>query len=49
MIYDSVIKNGMIYTPEGAFVGDIGITGETITQIKEGGGLEGGVGSPFWF
>ena len=32
----------MIYTPEGAFVGDIGITGETITQIKEGGGLEGG-------
>ena len=32
----------MIYTPKGAFVGDIGINGETITHIKEGEGLEGG-------
>jgi len=41
MTYDTVIKNGTIYTPEGAFVGDIGINGETIEAIQEGGGIAG--------
>ena len=41
MTYDTVIKNGTIYTPEGAFVGDIGIQDETIEAIQEGGGIVG--------
>ena len=41
MTYDIVIKNGRIYTPENEFVGDVGITGETIEAIQEGGGLHG--------
>jgi dihydropyrimidinase len=41
MTYDIVIKNGTMYTPEGEFVGDIGITGEKIEAIKAGGGLHG--------
>ncbi|MBC8310619.1 MAG: dihydropyrimidinase [Phycisphaerales bacterium] len=40
-MFDTVIAGGTIYSPESIFVGDIGISGETITEIKEGGGLEG--------
>ncbi len=40
-MFDTVIKGGTIYSPEGIFVGDIGITGETIQEINEGGKLEG--------
>ncbi|MBC8202474.1 MAG: amidohydrolase family protein, partial [Planctomycetes bacterium] len=40
-MFDTVIKGGMIYTPNNCFVGDIGIAGELITEICEGGGLEG--------
>ena len=40
-MFDTVIKGGMIYSTAGVFEGDIGITGETIAEIKEGGGLEG--------
>ncbi|HJN71216.1 MAG TPA: dihydropyrimidinase [Phycisphaerales bacterium] len=40
-MFDTVIHGGTIYTPEQSFVGDIGINGETIAEIKEGGGLEG--------
>ncbi len=40
-MFDTVIKGGTIYTPERSFVGDIGITGEVIAEISEGGGLEG--------
>lgn len=41
MTYDIVIKNGMMYTPESEFVGDIAINGGTIEAIQEGGGLQG--------
>jgi dihydropyrimidinase len=41
MMFDSVIKGGTVYTPDGVFVGDIGIAGEVISEIKEGGELEG--------
>lgn len=41
MTCDIVIKNGTIYTPEGEFVGDVGITCEKIEAIQEGGGLHG--------
>ena len=40
-MFDTVIKGGTIYTPENSFIGDLGISGETIAEIKEGGGLEG--------
>lgn len=40
-MFDTVIQGGTMYTPEGIFDGDIGITSETIAEIKEGGGLEG--------
>lgn len=40
-MYDTVIAGGTIFSPTGTFTGDIGITGETISEIKEGGGLEG--------
>jgi dihydropyrimidinase len=40
-MYDTVISGGTIYTPTDMFLGDIGIDGETIAEIKEGGGLEG--------
>ncbi len=40
-MFDLVISNGTIYSSGSSFVGDIGITGETIAEIKEGGGLEG--------
>jgi dihydropyrimidinase len=33
MTYDVVVKGGSIITPAGAFVGDIGITGEKITAL----------------
>jgi len=40
-MFDTVIQGGTIYAPNNTFVGDIGITGETIGEIKEGGGLAG--------
>jgi dihydropyrimidinase len=40
-MFDTVIRGGTVYTPGATFVGDIGISGETIAEIKEGGGLEG--------
>ena len=40
-MFDLVISSGTIYSSGNSFVGDIGITGETIAEIKEGGGLEG--------
>ena len=40
-MFDTVVKGGTIYVPGSSFVGDIGISGETIAEIKEGGGLEG--------
>jgi len=40
-MFDTVIQGGTIYSPDGVFVGDIGITGEKIAEIAEGGGLEG--------
>ena len=39
-MFDSVIQGGTIYTPDGVVEGDIGITGEKISEIKKGGGLE---------
>jgi dihydropyrimidinase len=41
MMFDTVIKGGTIFAPEKSFVGDIGVTGEKITEIKESGSLEG--------
>ena len=40
-MFDTVIQGGTLFTPESCFVGDVGITGETIAEITEGGGLEG--------
>ena len=40
-MFDTVIQGGTIYTPENSLIGDIGISGESIAEIKEGGGLEG--------
>jgi len=40
-MFDTVIKGGTIFTPDNSFVGDIGVTGETIAEITNGGGLEG--------
>ncbi|MBC8201969.1 MAG: dihydropyrimidinase [Planctomycetes bacterium] len=40
-MYDTVIHGGTIFTPDSVFVGDIGISGDTIGEIKEGGGLDG--------
>ena len=40
-MFDTVIQGGTIYTPESSLIGDIGISGESIAEIKEGGGLEG--------
>ena len=40
-MFDTVIQGGTIYTPESSLIGDIGISGECIAEIKEGGGLEG--------
>ena len=33
MRFDRVVKGGNIVTPTGAFVGDVGITGETIAAL----------------
>ena len=33
MRFDTVVKSGNVVTPAGTFVGDIGITGETITAL----------------
>ena len=41
MTFDTVIAGGTIYTPTGIFTGDIGVTDEKISEILEGGGLEG--------
>ena len=35
MTYDVVVAGGTIWTPYGSFVGDIGITGETIADIRD--------------
>lgn len=40
-MFDTVIKGGTIYATEGVFQGDIGIMGDVISEIKQGGGLEG--------
>jgi dihydropyrimidinase len=40
-MFDKVICGGLIFAPDRSFVGDVGITGEKIAEIKEGGGLEG--------
>ena len=40
-MFDTVIQGGTIYAPNNTFVGDIGIVGDTIGDIKEGGGLKG--------
>ena len=40
-MFDTVIQGGTIYTPESSLIGDIGISGESIAEIKEGGGLKG--------
>ena len=40
-MFDTVIQGGTIYTPEKTFIGDIGIVGETITEITDGKRLEG--------
>ena len=40
-MFDTVIQGGTIYTPESSLIGDIGITGDLISEIREGGGLEG--------
>jgi len=40
-MFDTVIKGGTIFAPERAFVGDVGIKGEKIAEVKEGGDLEG--------
>lgn len=39
-MYDTVIKGGEIFTPDGVFVGDVGIKGEHVAAVKEGGGLD---------
>jgi len=41
MLYDCVIKSGEIFALDRTFIGDIGITGEKICAIEEGGDLEG--------
>jgi dihydropyrimidinase len=40
-MFDTVIKGGTMYTSDGVFVGDVGISGDVISEIKEGGSLEG--------
>jgi dihydropyrimidinase len=42
MKFDTVIRGGNVVTPAGSFVGDVGITGETITAL--GSDLSGGAG-----
>ncbi len=41
MTYDLVIGGGTVFAPDGEFVGDVGINGETIAEVREGGGLVG--------
>ena len=40
-MYDTVITGGTVFAADNTFVGDIGISGESIAIIKEGGGLVG--------
>ncbi len=40
-MFDTVIHGGTIYSTDGVVEGDIGITDGIVTEIKEGGGLEG--------
>ena len=40
MTFDVVVAGGTIWTPDGSFVGDLGIKGETIAAIQVDGGLE---------
>lgn len=41
MVLDTVIRGGTIHAPDSSFRGDLGIAGETIAVVAEGGGLEG--------
>jgi dihydropyrimidinase len=41
--FDTIVKGGNVVTPAGAFVGDVGITGEKISAL--GVGLEGAKGT----
>ncbi len=43
MKFDTIVKGGNVVTPAGAFVGDVGITGERISAL--GVGLEGAKGT----
>jgi dihydropyrimidinase len=38
---DLVISGGTVFAPDGEFVGDVGINGETIAEVRKGGGLAG--------
>jgi dihydropyrimidinase len=39
--YDVVIGGGLVVTPRGTFHGDVGVRGESIAALAEGGGLAG--------
>src|SRR5688500_8628421 len=41
--FDTIVKGGNVVTPAGAFIGDVGITGEKISAL--GVGLDGAKGT----